>query len=63
MKDIMVKAGGSIQNIADIPDDIKNLYRTVWEIKMKDVIDMAADRGRFIDQSQSMNLFMESPTL
>jgi len=63
MKDLMVKAGGSIQNIVDIPDDIKNLYRTVWEIKMKDVIDMAADRARFIDQSQSMNLFMESPTL
>ena len=63
MKDLMVKAGGSIQNISDIPDDIKNLYRTVWEIKMKDVIDMAAQRGRFIDQSQSMNLFMESPTM
>ena len=63
MKDLMVKAGGSIQNIVDIPDEIKKLYRTVWEIKMKDVIDMAADRGRFIDQSQSMNLFMESPTL
>ena len=63
MKDLMVKAGGSIQNIADIPDDIKKLYRTVWEIKMKDIIDMAADRGRFIDQSQSMNLFMESPTM
>ena len=63
MKDLMVKAGGSIQNIVDIPDEIKNLYRTVWEIKMKDVIDMAADRGRFIDQSQSMNLFMESPTM
>ena len=63
MKDLMVKAGGSIQSIADIPDDIKKLYRTVWEIKMKDVIDMAADRGRFIDQSQSMNLFMESPTM
>ena len=63
MKDLMVKAGGSIQTITDIPDDIKKLYRTVWEIKMKDVIDMAADRGRFIDQSQSMNLFMESPTL
>jgi ribonucleoside-diphosphate reductase alpha subunit len=63
MKDLMVKAGGSIQNIVDIPDDIKNLYRTVWEIKMKDVIDMAAQRGKFIDQSQSMNLFMESPTL
>jgi len=63
MKDLMVKAGGSIQNIVDIPDEIKNLYRTVWEIKMKDVIDMAAQRGRFIDQSQSMNLCMESPTL
>ena len=63
MKDLMVKAGGSIQTIVDIPDDIKKLYRTVWEIKMKDVIDMAADRGRFIDQSQSMNLFMESPTM
>jgi ribonucleoside-diphosphate reductase alpha subunit len=63
MKDLMVKAGGSIQNIVDIPDDIKKLYRTVWEIKMKDIIDMAADRGRFIDQSQSMNLFMESPTM
>ena len=63
MKDLMVKAGGSIQNIVDIPDEIKKLYRTVWEIKMKDIIDMAADRGRFIDQSQSMNLFMESPTL
>jgi ribonucleoside-diphosphate reductase alpha subunit len=63
MKDLMVKAGGSIENIVDIPDEIKKLYRTVWEIKMKDVIDMAADRGRFIDQSQSMNLFMESPTM
>lgn len=63
MKDLMVKSGGSIQSITDIPDDIKKLYRTVWEIKMKDVIDMAAQRGRYIDQSQSMNLFMESPTL
>jgi ribonucleoside-diphosphate reductase alpha subunit len=63
MKDLMVKAGGSIQNIVDIPEDIKKLYKTVWEISQKCVIDMAADRGRFIDQSQSMNLFMESPTL
>jgi ribonucleoside-diphosphate reductase alpha subunit len=63
MKDLMVKAGGSIQNIVDIPDDIKKLYRTVWEISQKCIIDMAADRGRFIDQSQSMNLFMESPTM
>ena len=63
MKDLMVKAGGSIQNILDIPDDIKKLYKTVWEISQKCIIDMAADRGRFIDQSQSMNLFMESPTM
>ncbi len=63
MKDLMVKAGGSIQNIVDIPDAIKNLYKTVWEISQKCIIDMAADRGRFIDQSQSMNLFVESPTL
>src|SRR6056300_22005 len=63
MKDLMVKAGGSIQNIMDIPDDIKQLYKTVWEISQKCIIDMAADRGRFIDLSQSMNLFMESPTL
>ena len=63
MKDLMVKAGGSIQNIVDIPENIKNLYKTVWEISQKCIIDMAADRGRFIDQSQSMNLFIESPTM
>ncbi len=63
MKDLMVKAGGSIQNIVDIPDDIKKLYKTVWEISQKAVIDMAADRGHFVDQSQSMNLFVENPTL
>lgn len=63
MKNLMVKAGGSIQNIVDIPDDIKKLYKTVWEISQKCIIDMAADRGHFIDQSQSMNLFMESPTM
>ena len=63
MKDLMVKAGGSIQNIVEIPDDIKNLYKTVWEISQKCIIDMAADRGRFICQSQSMNLFLESPTI
>ena len=63
MKDIMVKAGGSIQNIVDIPKEIKELYKTVWEISQKCIIDMAADRGRYIDQSQSINLFMESPTM
>ncbi len=54
---------GSIQNIAMIPDDIKLLYRNVWEIPMKALVDMAADRGAFIDQSQSLNLFMEAPTI
>jgi ribonucleoside-diphosphate reductase alpha subunit len=63
MKDLMVKANGSIQNIIDIPANIKELYKTVWEMSQKIIIDMAADRGVFIDQSQSMNLFVESPTL
>ena len=52
---------GSIQNITEIPEHIRELYKTVWEIKMRTVIDMAADRGVFVDQSQSMNLFVENP--
>jgi len=63
MKDLMVKANGSVQNIIDIPDDIKELYKTVWEMSQKTIIDMAADRAVYIDQSQSMNLFVESPTV
>mmetsp|Transcript_18122 Transcript_18122/g.49447 ORF Transcript_18122/g.49447 Transcript_18122/m.49447 type:complete len:917 (-) Transcript_18122:84-2834(-) len=58
----LMRDGGSVRNIAEIPDRIKDLYKTVWEIKMKDIIDMAADRGRFIDQSQSLNLFIADPT-
>lgn len=54
---------GSIQNIAAIPPHIKDVYKTAWEIPMKALIDMAAARGAFIDQSQSLNLFMESPTI
>lgn len=54
---------GSIQDIAIIPQDIKDLYRTVWEVPMKSLVDMAAHRGAFIDQSQSLNLFMETPTI
>lgn len=53
---------GSIQNVAEIPEDIKQLYLTVWEMKMKSLIDMAADRAPFIDQSQSLNMFMASPS-
>jgi len=63
MKDLMVKANGSVQNIIDIPYDLKELYKTVWEMSQKTIIDMAADRGVYIDQSQSMNLFVESPTI
>tara|TARA_B110000285_G_scaffold54499_1_gene62059 strand:+ start:135 stop:2369 length:2235 start_codon:yes stop_codon:yes gene_type:complete len=63
LKNNMIKAGGSIQGIAEIPQDIKDLFKTVWEIKQKFLLDMAADRGRFIDQSQSMNLFVENPTM
>merc|ERR1712071_109044 len=54
---------GSIANIDCIPDRLKELYKTVWEIKMKDIIDMAADRGKYIDQSQSLNLFIADPTI
>lgn len=56
-------AEGSVQGIAELPDDIKELFRTAWEVPMKSLIDMAADRGAFIDQSQSLNLFMASPTI
>ncbi len=54
---------GSIQNIPEIPSELKQIYRTAWEIPMRSLIDMAADRGAFIDQSQSLNLFSESPTI
>jgi ribonucleoside-diphosphate reductase alpha chain len=63
MKNEIIKANGSIQGIESIPDNIKALYKTVWEIKMKDIIDMSADRGHFIDQSQSLNLFIDQPNI
>jgi ribonucleoside-diphosphate reductase alpha chain len=56
-------AEGSIQDINEIPDDVKLVYRTVWEVPQKALIDMGAARGAFIDQSQSLNLFIESPTI
>ena len=61
LKNEIMRHNGSIQEIEGIPANIKELYKTVWELSMKDIIDMAADRGMFIDQSQSMNLFMQSP--
>ena len=62
MKDRLMEANGSIQKIKEIPENIKLLYRTVWEISQKSVIDMAADRGAYICQSQSMNIHMEDAT-
>lgn len=59
----LMRDNGSVQKIAEIPHRLKELYQTVWEIKMKDIIDMAADRGKFIDQSQSLNLFLADPTV
>lgn len=61
MKQRLMAANGSIQGIDEIPDDLKLLYKTAYEIKQKVILDMAADRGAFVCQSQSMNLFVESP--
>ena len=61
LKDKLIANDGSIQNIQGIPQIIKNKYKTIWEIKQKKIINMAIDRGKYICQSQSMNLFLESP--
>ncbi|PKS06861.1 hypothetical protein jhhlp_006937 [Lomentospora prolificans] len=63
MKNRIIAEGGSIQNIPSIPDDIKALYKTVWEISQRTVVQMAADRGAFIDQSQSLNIHMREPSM
>ena len=63
MKQDLMRANGSVQHIEGIPADIKELYKTVWELSMKDIIDMSRQRGYFIDQSQSLNLFMEGATM
>ncbi|MET7028921.1 ribonucleoside-diphosphate reductase subunit alpha [Sediminicola luteus] len=60
LKQELMRANGSVQDIDGIPEDIKELYKTVWELSMKDIIDMSRHRGYFIDQSQSLNLFMEN---
>ena len=60
LKNKLMAANGSVQNIEEIPDNIKALYKTSWEISQKVIIDLAADRGAYIDQSQSLNLFMEN---
>lgn len=61
MKNNIIAANGSVQNIEGIPAEIKELYKTVWEIKQRNLIDMAADRGAYICQSQSLNLFVDNP--
>ncbi len=61
MKSKIIASNGSVQNIPEIPQDLKEIYKTVWEIKQRTVIDMAADRGAFIDQSQSLNIFISDP--
>lgn len=63
MKNKLIAENGSVQNIPEIPTELKELYKTVWEIKQKTIIDMAAERGAFICQSQSLNLFMAEPNL
>ncbi|RXW14162.1 hypothetical protein EST38_g11687 [Candolleomyces aberdarensis] len=63
MKNLIIAHNGSIQNIPNIPADVKAIYKTVWEISQKKVIDLAADRGAFICQSQSLNVHLQSPTL
>ena len=60
LKNQLMGANGSIQNIKEIPENIKELYKTAWEISQKTILDMAADRGAYIDQSQSLNIFMEN---
>jgi len=59
LKNKIIAANGSVQNIPEIPENIKEIYKTVWEIKQRNIIDMAADRGAYIDQSQSLNLFIQ----
>ena len=61
MKQRIIAANGSVQNIDEIPANLKEIYKTVWEIKQRTIIDMAADRGAFVCQSQSLNLFVEQP--
>ena len=61
-KDAILANDGSVQGVAGVPDDLQRLYKTAWELSMKAVIDMAADRGPYVCQSQSMNLFVAEPT-
>jgi ribonucleoside-diphosphate reductase alpha chain len=63
MRNRLKQAEGSVQGITELPEDVRATFRTAWELPMASLIDMAADRGAYIDQSQSLNLFMESPNI
>lgn len=63
IKNDIIRAGGSVQALDGIPDRLKSIYRTIWEIPQKSILDMSADRGAYIDQSQSLNIFMENPSV
>jgi len=63
IKNEIIRAGGSVQGLDGIPETLKSIYRTIWEIPQKSILDMAADRGAYIDQSQSLNIFMENPSV
>lgn len=63
VKNKIMRDNGSVQDVPEIPKEVKGLYKTVWEISQRTLIDMAADRGAFIDQSQSLNLFVGEPNV
>jgi ribonucleoside-diphosphate reductase alpha chain len=63
VRDAIKRGQGSVQDIAEIPEQVRRVFRTAWELPMRSLIDMAATRGAFIDQSQSLNLFIENPNI
>ena len=63
VREAIKKANGSVQGLVDLPEEMRSLYRTAWELPQKALIDLAAARTPYIDQSQSLNLFMETPTI
>ena len=62
VRDAIIAAGGSVQGLTQLPEHLREVFKTAWEVKMRSLIDLAADRGAFIDQSQSLNLFLAEPS-
>ena len=60
-RDAIMAAGGSVQGLEDLPQELREVFKTAWEMRQRNLIDMAADRGAYIDQSQSLNLFVAVP--